>query len=218
LHWLGRADLGFNIVQNTQQYLTASAAMQVEYKQQKHFVLSVTAYNLAKAASQNILNDGFQHVRYNYDVTDKTVWEMYAQGQYNERVRMRLRTLAGTGLRLKILRGGLTRLYFGASYFYERTEFRELQAPLYNHRLSFYAAFSRKVGAAGRFASTTYFQPIVTDLGNMRWASDNAIVIPLSKKFAFRANFNCTYDTDPHLPTAFPNLIYAWTNGIRWDF
>ena len=218
LHWLGKADLGFNLVQNTQQYLTASAAVQVEYKQQKHFVLSVTAYNLVKSANQDILNDGFQHLRYNYDVTEKTVWEVYTQGQYNERVRLRLRLLAGTGFRFKILRGSKTRLYFGASYFYEKTQFKELQTPLFNHRLSFYAAFSRKIGTTGRFASTTYCQPIVNDLGNIRLASDNVLLIPLSKKFAFRANFNCTYDTDPHLPEAFPDLIYTWTNGIRWDF
>ena len=218
LHWLGKADLGFNLVQNTQQFLTASAAVQLEYKQKKHFVLSVTAYNLAKSANQSILNDGFQHLRYNYDVTEKTVWEVYTQGQYNERVRMRLRLLAGTGFRFKILRGPQTRLYFGASYFYEKTQFRELPASLFNHRLSFYAAFSRKIGTAGRFASTTYCQPIANDLGNIRLASDNALVVPLSKKFAFRANFNCTYDTDPHLPEAFPDLIYTWTNGIRWEF
>ncbi len=218
LHWLGKADFGFNLVQNTQQFLTASAAVQVEYKRQKHFVLSLTAYNLAKSANQNILNDGFQHLRYNYDVTEKTVWEIYTQGQYNERVRMQLRLLVGTGFRFKILRGTKTRLYFGTSYFCEKTQFKERQSPLYNHRLSFYAAFSRKIGTTGRFASTTYCQPIANDLGNIRLASDNTLLIPLSKKLAFRANFNCTYDTDPHLPEAFPDLIYTWTNGIRWDF
>jgi Protein of unknown function, DUF481 len=218
LHWLGKADLGFNLIQNTQQYLTASAAMQWEYKAQKHFFLSLTAYNLAKSANQNILNDGFQHLRYNYDVTEKTVWEIYAQRQYNERIRLRVRTLAGTGFRFKVARKKTTRLYFGASYFYEESQFKDATPPFHNHRLSFYTAFSHKIGSTGRFASTTYCQPILTDLGNQRWASDNSLLIPLSKKCSFRANLNLTYDTDPRLPATVPDLIYAWTNGIRLEF
>jgi Protein of unknown function, DUF481 len=218
VHWLGKADLGFNLIQNTQQYLTASAAVQLEYKAQKHFILSLSAYNLVKSANQNILNDGFQHVRYNYDITERTVWEMYAQAQYNERVRLRVRTLAGTGFRFKVARKKATRLYLGASYFYEQTQFKDATAPFHNHRLSFYTAFSQRIGTTGRFASTTYFQPILTDLGNMRWASDNSLFIPLSKKCSFRVNLNLTYDTDPRLPATVPDLIYAWTNGVRLEF
>jgi hypothetical protein len=218
LHWLGKADLGFNLIQNTQQFLTASAAVQVEFKEKKHFILSLTAYNFVKSSSQNILNDGFQHLRYNYDITDKIVWEVYTQAQYNERIRLRLRSLAGTGFRFKIVRKSTTRLYLGTSYFYEHTQFRDTTVPFFNHRLSIYAAFSHKIGATARFASTTYFQPILTDLGNMRWASDNSLLIPLTKKCAFRANLNLTYDTDPRLPPSVPDLIYAWTNGIRLDF
>jgi hypothetical protein len=218
LQWLGKADLGFNLTQNTQQYLTASAAVQVEFKEKKHFALSLTAYNFAKSSNQNILNDGFQHLRYNYDVTDKTVWEVYGQGQYNERIRLLLRTLAGTGFRFKIVRKGATRFYLGASYMYEHTEFKDTTVPFFNHRLSIYASFSRKIGASGRFSSTTYFQPILTNPRNMRWASDNALVFPITKKCAFRANLNLTYDTDPRLPPSVPDLIYAWTNGIRLDF
>lgn len=218
LHWLGKVDLGFNLIQNTQQYLTASAAVQVEFKERKHFALSISAYNLAKSSSQNILNDGFQHLRYNYDITEKIVWEAYSQIQYNERIRLRQRALGGTGFRFKIARQTTTRLYLGTSYFYEQTRFRDTTIPIFNHRLSMYIAFSKKMGASARFASTTYFQPILTDLGNMRWASDNALLLPLSKKLVFRANFNFTYDTDPRLPPSVPDLIYSWTNGIRFEF
>jgi hypothetical protein len=218
LRWLGKADLGFNVIQNTQQFLTASAALQVEYKEKKHFVLSLSAYNLAKSASQNILNDGFEHLRYNYDVSDRIVWEIYAQGQYNERIRLRLRTLAGTGFRFKLIRNATTRLYLGTSYFYEQTRFRDTTLPFFNNRLSIYASFSQKIGFSARFASTTYCQPILENRASVRWSSDNSLVFPFSKKLAFRANFNLTYDTDPRLPESVPDLIYAWTNGLRWEF
>jgi Protein of unknown function, DUF481 len=218
LRWLGKADLGFNVIQNTQQFLTASAALQVEYKEKKHFILSLSAYNLAKSSSQNILNDGFEHLRYNYDMSDRVVWEIYAQGQYNERIRLRLRTLAGTGFRFKLIRNATTRLYLGTSYFYEQTRFRDSTLPFFNNRLSIYASFSRKIGASARFASTTYCQPILENRASVRWASDNSLVLPLSKKLAFRANFNLTYDTDPRLPESVPDLIYAWTNGLRLEF
>jgi Protein of unknown function, DUF481 len=218
VHWLGKADVGFNLIQNTQQFLTASAAVQLEFKEKKHFVLSLTAYNLAKSSTQDILNDGFQHLRYNYDVTDRIVWEAYTQAQYNERIRLRLRSLGGTGFRFKILRATKSKLYLGASYFYEHTRFRDTTTDFVNHRLSFYVSFSSKISANARFASTTYFQPILTHLNSQRWASDNALVLPLSKKIAFRVNLNLTYDTDPRLPESVPDLIYAWTNGIRLEF
>jgi Protein of unknown function, DUF481 len=217
LHWLGKADLGFNLIQNAKQYLTASAAIQMEYKQKKHFFLSLTAYNLAKVSEQNLLNDGFQHLRYNYEVTPKIVWEVYGQAQYNERILLRLRMLAGTGVRFRIIRQAKTKFYLGTSYFYEKAQFSDATEPLYNHRFSVYLAFSKNIGAA-RFASTTYYQPIVTHLNNMRWASDNSLWLPLSKKLAFRANLNLTYDTDPRLPASIPDLIYSWTNGLRFEF
>jgi hypothetical protein len=217
-HWLGKADVGFNVIQNTQQFLTASAAVQVEFKEKKHFVLSLTAYNFAKSSTQDILNDGFQHLRYNYDVTERVVWEVYTQAQYNERIRLRLRTLAGTGFRFKLLRNPKAKLYLGASYFYEQTRFRDTTTDFVNHRLSFYVSFSSKLGPNARFASTTYYQPILSDVNNQRWASDNTLVLPITRKIAFRANLNLTYDTDPRLPPSVPDLIYAWTNGLRVEF
>lgn len=218
VHWLGKLDVGLNIYQNEKQFITASLGSQVEFKDRKHFVLTVMGYNMARNAAQNILNDGFQHIRYNYDIKEKIVWELFEQVQYNERIRLRLRAVVGTGLRFKIFRQPTKRLYVGISYFYEQTRYKDEITPQFNHRLSTYIAFSKPFGNNSRLVSTTYFQPIITHFQSYRMASDNSLLFKINKHLSFRSNINVTFDNDTRLPPSVPDLIYTWSNGLRIDF
>lgn len=215
----GFGDLGVNLYQNDKQILTARANVQLEYINRRHFVLLLSGYNLIHTeGSPNILNDGFSHLRYNFDLSKHWVYEAFTQAQYNQRTRILFRGLIGTGVRYKIRLGKRQRYYIGLAYFLEHNQFNDKTLRQYDHRLSSYFSYNISFGEKSRFVHTTYIQPRLDNWQNIRVASEASLIFNLSKHFSFRSTFNAAYDSDPRLPTTVPDLVYSFTNGLRFDF
>lgn len=215
----GFGDLGVSLYQNDKQLMTARANVQFEYVNRRHFVLLLSGYNLIHTeGSPNVLNDGFSHLRYNYDVSKRWVYEAFAQGQYNERTRVLFRGLVGTGMRWKLKHGKNQRYYLGLAYLLEHNQFNDKTLTQLDHRLSGYLSYNISFGNKSRFVHTTYFQPRLDNWQNIRVSSEAALIFTISKHLAFRSTFNTAYDSDPRLPPSVPNWIYTLTNGLRFEF
>jgi hypothetical protein len=215
----GFVDMGFNLYQTDKRLLSGRANIQMEYAYQRHFVLSMTGYNFVQADKTKYLNDGFQHLRYNYELDpEEWVWEAFVQAQYNERTRILFRGLMGTGIRWKLKKYLKQKFYIGVLYMLERNELNKTEVLENNHRLSTYLSFNFKLNSFSKFSSTTYFQPLLNQLYNYRLSSESALVFGLSKKWSFKGTFTMNYDNDPRLPANFPDLTYSWINGLRYDF
>jgi hypothetical protein len=215
----GFADLGFNLYQTDKKLVSGRGNIQMEYIHNRHFLLSLTGYNFVQADKTKYLNDGFQHLRYNYELTpDEWVWEGFVQAQYNERTRILFRGLTGTGIRWKLRKYLKQRVYLGVLYMFERNELNKTEILENNHRLSSYLSFNFKINSFSKFSSTTYFQPLLNQFHNYRLSSESALVFGLAKNWNFKATFSMNYDNDPRLPVNFPDLTYSWINGLRYDF
>jgi Protein of unknown function, DUF481 len=216
----GFADLGFNVFKNDKMLMTARATGQLEKLAfKKHFFLLLGGYNFAKAEGQSFLNDGFLHLRYNYDMSHHVVLETFTQGQYNERTNILFRGLVGSGLRLKLKTGQKNRFYLGLAYMFEQNQYNSDLIPTQNnHRLSTYFSYNWNLTNNSRLVHTTYFQPILNDFFNNRLSSEASLLFSFTKRLIFRATFNTSFDNDPRLPETIPDWIYTWMNGLRWDF
>ena len=215
----GFGDLGLNMYRNDKKSLTAKANVQLEYVNRKHFVLLLSGTNLIRTEGvANVLNDGFMHLRYNYDLPKRWVYEAFAQGQYNERTRVLFRGLMGTGIRLKLKHGKKQRYYLGLSYFVESNQFKDSTTRQLDNRLSGYISYNIAFGEKSRFVHTTYLQPRFKDFQNIRVSSEASLLFNISKHLTFRTTFNTAYDSDPRLPESVPDWIYTLTNGIRFEF
>jgi hypothetical protein len=214
----GFLDLGFNLFQNDKQFITATGNGFVEHNHFKHFFLIVSGYNFVKTGDNKLLNDGFGHFRYNYQLHKLVKWEAYTQAQYNERTRSLFRGLIGTGLRYRVNITPRHRFYVGLSYLFEHNQFSDATPRQYDHRLSSYISFNINLNDKVRFANTSYFQPLLKPLGYGRFSSQGSFICNITKRFAYRSTLSMIYDNDKRLPTTVPDLIYTWTNGIRWEF
>ena len=215
----GFGDLGLNMYRNDKKSLTAKANVQLEYVNRKHFVLLLSGTNLIRTEGvANVLNDGFMHLRYNYDLPNRWVYEAFAQGQYNERTSVLFRGLMGTGIRLKLKHGKKQRYYLGLSYFVESNQFKDSTTRQLDNRLSGYISYNIAFGEKSRFVHTTYLQPRFKDFQNIRVSSEASLLFNISKHLTFRTTFNTAYDSDPRLPESVPDWIYTLTNGIRFEF
>ena len=214
----GYVDMAVNVFKNDKKLVTISANSQLEYVKLKHLFLLIGGYNLVKAGSNNFLNDGYGHFRYNYDVSKNVTWEAFTQGQYNERTRSRFRALMGTGARFRFHFTEKNRLYLGTALMFEHNQFSDITPRQYDVRLSNYLSFTIIISDKIKLNNTTYFQPVLTDLGNFRVSSQGNALFQITKKLVFKISGNLILDRDTRLPPSVPDLIYAWTNGLRWEF
>jgi hypothetical protein len=214
----GFVDLGFNVVQNDKQLITATGSGLLEHVRFKHLFLLLSGYNFVKTGDNKLLNDGFGHFRYNYYLGKNTTLEAYTQMQYNERTRSLFRGLVGSGLRYKVNLTEKHRFYVGLSYMFEHNQFSDITVRQYDHRLSSYISFNINVNERIRLANTTYFQPLLKAVTYGRVSSQGSLICQITKRFVYRSTLSLTYDNDARLPVSVPDLVYSWTNGIRWEF
>lgn len=216
----GYLSLGANFVKNTKSITTISGDVRIEFLHKKSKFLSLTNYNLIRANSDRFIDNGFSHLRYNYEIRERLKYEIFAQAQFNNQVRLKLRTLVGSGLRFQLYQAEKQQVYYGLSYMYEYDEIEiisEVVSFFYDHRMSTYLSasiqpFSENV----TITNTTYYQPVLTNFSDVRLSSQTSLTFFLSKRLRFSTIFSITNDT--RVPENVPATYYSVRNGIRWDF
>jgi len=216
----GYLSLGANFVKNTKSITTISGDIRIEFLQKKSRFLSLTNYNLIRSNKERFIDNGFSHLRFNYEFRKKLEYEIFTQAQFNRQVRLQLRVLAGTGLRFKIYQAKKQKVYFGLSYMFEYDEIEivsDIVSFFYDHRMSTYLSASVKPFSENvTISNTTYYQPILTNFSDVRLSSQTSLTFLLSKRLKFSTIFSITNDT--RVPENVPATYYSVRNGIRWDF
>jgi hypothetical protein len=140
--FVGRADLNFNITQNTQQVTTLGFNIHMQYQHNRHRVLAISDFGFIKAGPTDFVNNGYQHLRYGYKLIDRVTWETFGQAQYNLVLKLDRRYLVGTGPRFKIIKKKNFRLYVAALYMFEHQEQDNETIIQDNNRISSYVTFN----------------------------------------------------------------------------
>lgn len=214
--WYGRVDLGLNLVENGNSIVNLNGGLNIEYVKGRHWALSLTNFNFIQIEKEDFINDGFQHFRYNYQMSKRVTFEAFTQAQYNEKLNLRLRWLLGTGARIALVQKEKHKAFLGLTYMYEFNEETNPEMQFRDNRLSTYISLNIKPFSNASISSTTYYQPVLNDFSDLRLSSQTALLIKLTQKLLFTMTFNITYDS--RVPESVANTIYSLRNGIRWNF
>ena len=218
--WFGFLNVGFNVIQNGKSVVSINGDLRIEHVRKRHTWLALTNYNLGKVEKQDVINDGFQHFRYNYEISSGVTWEAFTQTQFNEAIRLQLRWLLGGGPRFNLIRKENHEMNLGALYMYEYNEehFKETAVTFYHrdHRLSCYLSFVTHPTPNFSISGTSYFQPLLNNWDDLRFSSQTSLIFHLTKKLHYSASFSLLYDS--RVPETVANTIYNWKNGLRWEF
>jgi hypothetical protein len=68
--WTGNASVNFSLTKNTNTLIRLNNNIHVQYKMNRHLVLFVNNLGFERAAEQSFVNNGSQHLRYNYKILD----------------------------------------------------------------------------------------------------------------------------------------------------
>lgn len=215
----GYLDLGAAITQNGSNIVTLEASGQLESVQKRHLWLLYGNYRQVIINDDNFINRRVVHARYNYDWKKWLTWEAYAQGQYNERLRIAFRGLLGTGPRFNLTPKNEQGVYLGLSYMYEYESWLDTSIVFNDSRISTYFSFSIPLGEQVNIASTNYFQPLVSNFDLYRISSNTSFRILISEALSYRLGFSITLDNrlGQGLPEV-PSTTYNLTNSLRWQF
>lgn len=215
--WTGNTSLSFSLTKNTNTLIRLNNNIHVQYKMNRHLALFVNNLGFERAGEQSFVNNGSQHLRYNYKALDNITWEAFVQSQYNSISKIKFRGLAGTGPRFKLLGLEKYRLYLGALLMYEHEELNE-ETLLINRdwRASTYLSLSFFPTDNISFVSTTYYQPVLNEFQDYRIASENSFVLGIFEKLSLRVTYTLTFDATP--ATEVPNTFYNLSTGLLYAF
>lgn len=215
--WTGNLSLNFNYNNNGVEVYQVGSRFNIQYKEKRHMGLFLSEINFIKAGSNSFINNGFEHMRYNYDLSDsgRFVFEAFRQSQYNKVQNIRLRSLYGAGVRCEVIRKDSAILNIGAL---PMIEFEDLTTDESNRhfRLSSYLSFDIQFSKTFGINSITYYQPDILNWKDLRMANETSFRIQLHKRLQYQMRFRWTYDEYP--PTENFRRTYMVSNMVRFCF
>lgn len=175
----------------------------------------LNSYSFVETDQGSLINEGFSHLRYNYDLTNVVVLELLTQVQYNREQDLRRRFLLGAGLRFELVKGKKTSLAIGVTGMYEREKL-ENNAIIETPRNSDYIAVRFKVTDQVTVQNTVYVQPAMDDISDIRVLDNLELGFALSKWLAFTTTLEYRYDSQP--PEGIREYDLSILNGLTVRF
>jgi len=220
--FLGKIGLGFQLLDNGSKVMQFSNNIDLQYKKGAHLILLLNDLNLMSVDNDNIVNSGFQHLRYNYTVKDSSFLqiEAFGQSQYNPIKLLTQRFVTGLGPRFRLLNSKKAKIYIAAPAMPAMYEYEKLSDSLTTItrfvRLDLYASISWDITETLTLKSITYYQPHVSRFVDYRISSETNFSFKITDKLAFNTGFEATYDSEP--PEDIQQLFYYWRNKLTFSF
>ena len=213
----GQIDLSVGFTKTESELLQGKNNIRLQYKHNKHKILLFNYISLIKVDDKKLINDGFQHIRYNYKLEDQPLTlEVFTQHQYNTVKALKRRFLAGAGPRIHVVDNDTVSFHFAPLVMYENETLTDDSTFTEAIRLSLYLAFNWHVTSTLSFNHITYYQPQINDFDDYRISSESNFKFLITEKLAFKLAFNYTFDSRP--PVGIKQTFYSITNAISYSF
>ncbi|WP_276496039.1 DUF481 domain-containing protein [Pontibacter litorisediminis] len=235
-YFTGKGGLSFSMFNrnagknNPNNYLQLTFNGDVAYISEKHSYLLLNYYNylLVNYDSEELRNTvastGYSHFRVNLHRRRRLSYELFTQVQADKARGLEFRTLAGGGVRFRLLSGENSNLYVGSGFMHEHEEWEnpEQEQQLIVSDLiksTNYVSGKVKLNEQVSTEGIVYYQVGHDDKINSfrnRVSGDVTLQVKLTNRFSFRTNFSCTFEDEPIVPVT--RFVYAISNGIQVQF
>lgn len=215
----GLLGFGFNLTDNGKNIFQFKNVVDLQYRKGSSTLILLNDLSFIRVDDDDLVNSGFQHLRYNYTVKDSSflTLEAFAQHQYNTLQLMERRFLLGGGPRFRIVDRKKVDFYIATLGMYDYEQKSDsLRTLTETARLASYASISWDIRENLSFKNITYYQPSFTNFNNYRISSETSLSLKISDALSFKIAFQTTYDSHP--PEGIQGLFYTWENSLRYDF
>lgn len=186
-----------------------------------HYAFIVSEVRYGESDGSRFRDAAFAHLRYNYRFGDVLVAEAFTQLERDSFALLNLRTLVGTGLRLRLLNTEPARLFLGITPMFERERLdaeRVGAHPARTNALRISQYLNARLRLSDRtfLVSTTYVQPWVAVPADVRLLNETRLGVGITEALMLRITLNTRYDSRP--PGAVSDWTLSWTNGLTFTW
>jgi hypothetical protein len=197
----------FNIKQSGSKILELKNNIDLQYNLNAHAFILLNDIQLLSVDNGSLINNGFQHFRYNYTIKDSSfvTLEAFGQYQYNEQKLLQQRILGALGPRFRILNKEKIKWYTAPLAMYEYEDLNQDEIELFEAdtariRLDAYTNFFTSLNDLLSFNLVAYYQPDLGNFNDYRVSGETNLTINITKYLAYRVGFSADYDSDPPPP------------------
>lgn len=214
----GHIDLNLSLSQNTKQIFETGTTALMQYHKARHTILLLNSLSLMRVEGDNLINNGFQHLRYNYTLGNGfTTAEIFTQHQYNSIRLLQRRFLLGGGPRFRVYESTNLGLYIAPLVMHEQELLNDEENTVTNKfKGDLYISGTYALDERVNFSHTTYYQPDFARFKEYRIASETGLELKFNSRFSFLITYNLAYDSHP--PVDIPRLFYTLKNGMKYNF
>ena len=214
----GHIDLSLMLTQNTKQIFETGTSAHLQYTKGRHMALVLNNIGLMRVEGDNLINNGFQHLRYNYTIGDGFVTtELFTQHQYNSIRLLKRRFLLGGGPRFRVYETDNLGIYVAPLIMYEQELLNDpMQPQTDKFKGDLYVSLTYALDEKINISHTTYYQPDFAIFKEYRLSSETGLELKFTDRFSFIVTYNLAFDSHP--PQDIPGLFYTLRNGIKYNF
>ncbi len=212
--------------QDEARFLSISNDLNGVYAPGKHAYVALGTLKYTANNSDPILNNGYAHLRANFNYKNRWSQEVFGQTQYDNFRGLKERYILGAGIRWKAVYEEDFALIIGSGPMYEREVWRQ---PSYSEKqgieevnllkLSNYFIIRWDITDQINFNSIAYYQvgyDEAIDAARNRTSVNANINVKLSKYLSYTTALKLAYEDKPIIPIN--KLIYSIENGLTLSF
>ena len=211
----GEINFNGNFINSSIDVLIVESNAILELKRKEDLFLFISNFNFIKSDNSRLVSEKLFHIRYNIKVEEWLRWEAFIQFQKNEILNIQHRLLIGTGPRFKIVDVKKLKIYLGSLVMYE-DEIENIYPNIehQNLRSSSYFSFLLKLWDKIDLSSTTYIQPLVSTINDIRILNQSRLKLDVNKHFSISIKYDRLYDSMPS--TGIKSTNSTFTTGIGY--
>lgn len=208
--------LSSEAVQDKLSKFELTTGLNISAQYEKHLILNLTTYDVAKIEGTNYTNRFFNHTRYNYNFHKKIyVGEAFFQVMSNDFLDVDNRTLAGAGLRIRLINKPKLSLHFGFISMYEFERLMDSSATE-SFRSSDYLSLVYNLNDRINILAAVYYQPRYDNFKDYRVYNSFMADFKITKNLHYSIVLNILYDEFP--APGIKNTVYSNTNKLTFKF
>lgn len=192
-----------------------------DFRRGRHYTFATGEVRYGTQEGDPFRDRTFGHLRYNYQLLPRLVAEAFTQLQRRRFARLKLRTLAGGGLRIRYFDREAVKLFQGTTPMYEYENLD--QSPTAGHpstistaRWSNYLDLKLQFSEEAHFNLTVYVQPRFDEWADVRVLNQATLTAHLTEDIRLTTELSLNYDSRP--PDKVESLDLSLQNGIEVSF
>jgi putative salt-induced outer membrane protein YdiY len=215
----GTADFEFSLKNSGNKIFELKNNIDIQYKKKATTLIFINNIKYLRLDTGNLINDGFIHLRYNYNLRDTSflVFESFFQAQYNANKLLKERIIGGIGPRFRIAEKEKFKLYTAQLFMYEYEQLTDSMHSITKLlRLDFYVNTYFTLNNKISFNYITYYQPAFSDFKDFRMSGEISSRFDFTKNFALDIGYSADYDSKP--PENIQKLFYYFRTKFVFKF